>query len=174
MSYVSVDGRAANMAAEIPGWNVDPRYAARPRGLAQASAQGRRRRRDRRGLTTFYTSCTTRCSRPSVFNDVDGRYIGFDDKIHTVPGGHTQYATFSDWDTYRSLAPLQTMLFPKQARDMANSLVRDAQQQGGWWPKWPSRTYRHRDERRQRRTADREVRRLRRQGVDIPTDCPSW
>ena len=88
-------------------------------------------------LTTFYTALYHSMQFPSVFNDVDGRYMGFDDKVHQVPAGQTQYATFSDWDTYRALAPLQAMLFPKQAGDMANSLIRDAQQQGDWMPRWP-------------------------------------
>lgn len=138
MSYVSSAGAAANSAAEIPGWNV--RHV-----QAQTRAAWRHllRKVDVGGgsapeLTTFYTSLYRSFQSPSVFNDVDGRYIGFDNVIHQVPAGHTQYATFSDWDIYRSLAPLQTMLFPREAGDMANSLLRDAQQQGGWWPKWPS------------------------------------
>jgi putative alpha-1,2-mannosidase len=39
--------------------------------------------------------------------------------------------------TYRSPAPLQTTLYPGRAGDMAHSLLRDAQWQGGWWPTWP-------------------------------------
>ncbi|WP_329139382.1 GH92 family glycosyl hydrolase [Streptomyces sp. NBC_01476] len=138
MSYVSTGGAARNLAAEIPGWNV---------GHVQRQTRDAWRDVLRRvgvgggtdtELTTFYTSLYRSFQSPSVFNDVDGRYIGFDNVIHTVPAGHTQYATFSDWDIYRSLAPLQTMIYPQKAGDMANSLLRDAQQQGGWWPKWPS------------------------------------
>jgi predicted alpha-1,2-mannosidase len=138
MSYVSEAGAAANRAAEIPGWDT-----------GKVQAQTREDWRDvlrkvdvggasKDELTVFYTSLYRCFQSPSVFNDVDGRYIGFDDAIHRVPAGHTQYATFSDWDIYRSLAPLQTMLYPQRAGDMADSLLRDAQQQGGWWPKWPS------------------------------------
>ncbi|MYS22203.1 alpha-mannosidase [Streptomyces sp. SID4948] len=138
MSYVSTDGAAANRAAEIPGWSVGHVQAA-----TRAAWRDALRKVDVGGastaeLTTFYTSLYRSLQSPSVFNDVDGRYIGFDDVIHQVAAGHTQYATFSDWDIYRSLAPLQTMLYPQRAGDMANSLLRDAQQQGGWWPKWPS------------------------------------
>ncbi|WP_307795553.1 GH92 family glycosyl hydrolase [Actinacidiphila acididurans] len=138
MSYVSTAGAALNRAAEIPGWDVakvqdqtrkDWRDVLRRVDVGGASADE---------LTTFYTALYHSFQSPSVFNDVDGRYIGFDNVVHQVPAGHTQYATFSDWDIYRSLAPLQTMLYPDKAGDMANSLLRDAQQQGGWWPKWPS------------------------------------
>ncbi|MBR7504302.1 glycoside hydrolase family 92 protein, partial [Mycobacterium tuberculosis] len=61
-------------------------------------------------LTTFYTSLYRSLLHPNMFNDADGRYVGFDGAIHTVAAGHTQYATFSDWDTYRCLAALQAML----------------------------------------------------------------
>ncbi|MGV7643125.1 glycoside hydrolase domain-containing protein, partial [Mycobacterium kansasii] len=72
---------------------------------------------------------------PNTFNDTDGRFVGFDNAIHTVAQGRTQYANFSDWDTYRSLAALQGLLFPKQASDMAQSLVTDAEQSGSL-PRW--------------------------------------
>ncbi|MGW5349143.1 GH92 family glycosyl hydrolase [Streptomyces sp. NPDC004031] len=138
MSYVSTSGAAANAKAEIPGWSV-PKVQAQTRdawrdALRKVSVGGAAKDQ----LTVFYTSLYRSLQSPSVFNDVDGRYIGFDDVVRKVPRGHTQYAHFSDWDIYRSLAPLQTMLYPREAGDMANSLLRDAQQQGGWWPKWPS------------------------------------
>ena len=83
--------------------------------------------------------CFTRRSimrllHPSVFNDVNGEYMGFDDKVHSV-SGHTQYTNFSGWDIYRSQVQLLAMLFPAEASDMAQSLVRDAQQ-GGGLPRW--------------------------------------
>ena len=72
---------------------------------------------------------------PNTFNDVDGRYIGFDGDVHTLAAGHTQYTNFSDWDTYRGLASLHGLLFPEQASDMAQSLVNDAEQSGSF-PRW--------------------------------------
>jgi len=86
-------------------------------------------------LDTFYTSLYRSLLHPNTFNDADGRYIGFDGLIHTVAKGRTQYTNFSDWDTYRSLAALQGLLFPKQASDMAQSLVNDAEQSGSF-PRW--------------------------------------
>ncbi|WP_237536528.1 GH92 family glycosyl hydrolase [Streptomyces sp. SID5785] len=136
MSYVSVAGARANMASEVPGWDLD---GLRERTRDQWTDALRKIRigggtRDER--TMFYTFLYHSLMHPNTFDDADGRYIGFDDKIRTLPEGRTQYANFSDWDTYRTLAPLQAMLFPKQASNMAQSLVNDAEQ-GGWWPRWP-------------------------------------
>jgi putative alpha-1,2-mannosidase len=43
---------------------------------------------------------------PSIFNDSDGRYLGFDGQIHAMSAGHQIYANFSGWDIYRSEIPL--------------------------------------------------------------------
>jgi predicted alpha-1,2-mannosidase len=137
MSYVSIDGARSNMTHEIQGWNPKPVEQQTRNAWKQALSTIKVGGGTDADLTTFYTALYHSLQFPSVFNDVDGRYMGFDNTVHQVPSGQTQYATFSDWDTYRALAPLQTMLFPKQAGDMANSLIRDAQQQGDWMPRWP-------------------------------------
>ena len=86
-------------------------------------------------VKTFYTALYRSLLHPNTFNDADGRYLGFDGVIRTVARGHAQYANFSDWDTYRCLAPLQALLFPQRASDMAQSLVNDAGQSGSL-PRW--------------------------------------
>ncbi|MFJ8672213.1 GH92 family glycosyl hydrolase [Streptomyces sp. NPDC093589] len=136
MSYVDVPGAEANMRTEVPGWDLGAlaketreRWREALRGIRVAG-------RDKGELKTFYTALYHSLMHPNTFNDADGRYIGFDDRIRTLPAGRTQYANFSDWDTYRTLAPLHALLFPDRASDMAQSLVNDAQQ-GGWWPRWP-------------------------------------
>ncbi|VBA52413.1 hypothetical protein LAUMK142_03550 [Mycobacterium pseudokansasii] len=134
ISYVSVDGARANLAAEGGRSFDEVRAAALAQwnaALARITVAGT----DSADLQTFYTSLYRTLLHPNTFNDADGRYIGFDGKIHTVARGHTQYANFSDWDTYRCLAALQALLFPAQAGDMAQSLVNDAEQSGSL-PRW--------------------------------------
>ncbi|MFD9960780.1 GH92 family glycosyl hydrolase [Amycolatopsis sp. NPDC058986] len=136
MSYVGVGGAKANMAAEIPGWDFGAVRKSTKDKWTAALGRIRVAGKDTAQLKTFYTALYHSLMHPNTFNDADGRYIGFDDQIRTLPKGHDQYANFSDWDTYRSLAPLHAMLFPKEASDMAQSLTNDAVQ-GGWWPRWP-------------------------------------
>jgi predicted alpha-1,2-mannosidase len=73
---------------------------------------------------------------PSLFDDADGRYLGFDSKIHTIPTGHHVYANFSGWDIYRSEMPLLSMIEPQRMQDMAQSVVL-MYEQGGWIDRWP-------------------------------------
>jgi predicted alpha-1,2-mannosidase len=135
ISYVGVDGARANLAAEGSASFDAVRAAASTKwneALSRISVAGR----DGDDVETFYTSLYRSLLHPNTFNDADGRYIGFDGAIHTVAEGRTQYTNFSDWDTYRCLAALQALLFPKQASDMAQSLVNDAAQSGSF-PRWP-------------------------------------
>jgi predicted alpha-1,2-mannosidase len=134
LSYVSVDAARANLAAEGGGSFDDVRAAASRQWnaalsrIAVAGANGD-------DVKTFYTALYHSLLHPNTFDDADGRYVGFDGVVHTVASGHTQYANFSDWDTYRCLAALQALLFPERAGDMAQSLVNDARQSGSL-PRW--------------------------------------
>lgn len=133
LSYVSIEGARANLAAESGGGFDDVRAAALANWnamLARIAVAG-----NDREVQTFYTALYRSLLHPNTFNDADGRYLGFDHVVHTVPAGHTQYANFSDWDTYRCLAALQALLFPERASDMAQSLVNDAEQSGSL-PRW--------------------------------------
>ncbi len=134
LSYVGPDGARANLAAEDSGSFDDVRAAASKEWNAKLSRISIASADDS-DVETFYTALYHSLLNPNTFNDVDGRYIGFDGDIHTVAAGHTQYANFSDWDTYRGLAALHGLLFPEQASDMAQSLVNDAEQSGAF-PRW--------------------------------------
>ena len=136
VSFVSAANAAQNAASEIPGWDLvrlrREAHADWNEQLSHIEVKGGSLH-DRRA---FYTELYHALMFPSVFNDVNGEYIGFDEKIHHVQPGRTQYTLFSGWDIYRSEVQLLAMLFPKRASDMAQSLVLDAEQ-GGGLPIWP-------------------------------------
>ncbi len=84
----------------------------------------------------FYTALYRVFQMPTVFNDVNGEYLGFDRKVHQAVG--FQYFTdLSIWDTFRTVHPLYTLIAPMDQRDMVVSLVKMLEQ-GGWLPRWPS------------------------------------
>jgi predicted alpha-1,2-mannosidase len=56
----------------------------------------------------FYTALYHCMIHPSLYSDVDGRYRGRDDQIHSTEGKFDYYTVFSLWDTYRALHPLLT------------------------------------------------------------------
>ena len=84
---------------------------------------------------TFYSMMYHTLLGPQVVSDANGQYLGYDAKVHAVEPGHVQYGVFSGWDIYRSECQLLGMLAPKEASDMAQSLLMDYQQ-GGTFPRW--------------------------------------
>jgi predicted alpha-1,2-mannosidase len=135
LSYVSAAKAGKNLESEIPGWGFDAvREAGRQQwehALGRIALQGGTEGQKR----TFYTALYHALLHPNVFSDVDGEYIGFDNRIH-LANGFNVYANFSGWDIYRSEVQLLAMLFPKETSDMVRSLILDAQQ-GGGLPVWP-------------------------------------
>lgn len=78
--------------------------------------------------TVFYTALYHSRLLPWIVSDVDGRYKGADGKIHTTKGKQ-EYGGFSPWDTYRSLHPLLTLLYPSLQQDMVLSMLNQYEQQ---------------------------------------------
>ena len=72
--------------------------------------------------------------QPNNIADIDGRYRGIDDNIHTSPTGE-YYSTFSLWDTYRAAHPLYTILNPDKVDAMIQTML-DHQKIQGFLPIW--------------------------------------
>lgn len=84
----------------------------------------------------FYTALYRSFQMPTVFNDVNGDYMGFDKLVHKVDS-FRYFTDMSIWDTFRTTHPLYNLIARKDQRDMVVSLVKMAKQ-GGWLPRWPS------------------------------------
>lgn len=82
----------------------------------------------------FYSALYRAQLCPTIYSDVDGRYLGADRQIHQAR--HTTYSTFSLWDTYRTAHPFYALLRPQEARDMVASLVDFGRQNQGHLPVW--------------------------------------
>ena len=121
LSSVSTAGALANLRAEAPGWDFD---ALRAEAQARWARQLARVRvaADPQVLTNFYTALYHTALAPVVQSDVDGRYRGLDDNIHSAEG-FTNYTIFSLWDTFRAQHPLLTILEPERTVDMIRSLL---------------------------------------------------
>jgi predicted alpha-1,2-mannosidase len=85
----------------------------------------------------FYTALYRSLQMPTVFNDVNGQFLGFDKKIHQA-NGFRYFTDLSLWDTFRTIHPLYTLLKPKDQRDMMVSLIEMSKHGGGKLPRWPS------------------------------------
>jgi len=136
LSYVSVANAELNLSTEDTGWSlssvVEHTRAAWNKALSVIHVAGG----DIADETMFYTELYHFLIEPAVFNDVNRKYMGFDNKIHTVPAGHTQYANITTWDGYRSFIGLLAFLEPGEASDVITSMLNDAAQGGPGLPRW--------------------------------------
>lgn len=136
ISYVDLKGAQDNLAAEAAGKSFSQirsqAKAAWNKALGVINVTGGTPRQK----TVFYTALYHSLLIPSIFNDADGRYLGFDGKIHHVAAGHNIYDNFSGWDIYRSEMPLVALIEPQRMADIAQSIVL-MYQQGGWIGRWP-------------------------------------
>ncbi len=84
----------------------------------------------------FYTALYRTFQMPTIFNDVNGEYIGFDRAIRKADG-FQYYTDMSLWDTVRTVHPLYNLIARSEQRDMMCSLV-EMVKAGGCLPRWPS------------------------------------
>ncbi|WP_328721875.1 GH92 family glycosyl hydrolase [Streptomyces sp. NBC_00247] len=133
ISYVDAKGAALNLRSE-GGRSYDhvakAAQAAWEDRLDDVKAQGGSETVRR----TFYSSLYRSFLAPNLGSDVDGRYTGWDQKIHRAKG-FTYYQNWSLWDTYRTQAQLLSLLAPSESRDMAISVIK-IDEESGWLPKW--------------------------------------
>jgi predicted alpha-1,2-mannosidase len=124
ISFVSEEGARRNL--EMPAIEAEWEEA-----LGRVEVEGR----SERDFEIFYTALYRTLLMPTLAMDVDGSYRGLDQEVH-VADGFTYLTDFSLWDTYRTLHPLLTLLYPERQLDMVRSLVAMARD-GGSFPRWP-------------------------------------
>lgn len=135
LSVVDTDGAEKNLAAELPGWDFEATCEASKevwnKALNRIQIEA-----EPEVMKNYYTALYHAHIAPFVYQDVDGRYLGMDKKVHTAPAGYVNYSVFSLWDTFRALHPLMTLIQPELASDWGEVLVQ-GYREGGILPKWP-------------------------------------
>jgi predicted alpha-1,2-mannosidase len=135
LSLVDLDGARNNLKVEVPRFDFD---AVRARtASAWESMLGRVKVVDTnlRSLRMLYTAAYHALIAPTIYSDADGRYRGFDGQVH-VAEGFDYYSDLSLWDTFRTLHPWLTLVYPEVQRDIVISLLK-MYEQDGFLPIWP-------------------------------------
>ena len=89
---------------------------------------------DKNKLAIFYTALYHTMMQPNIAQDLDGKYRGRDNQIHTAEG-FDYYTVFSLWDTFRGAHPLYTLIDKKRTSDYINTFIKQYEQ-GGRLPVW--------------------------------------
>lgn len=134
VSYVSVDNARKNLRMENAGWNFDEIRGEAEKSwnhyLSKIEVEGDNADR----ITQFYTHLYRTMIHPNVCSDVNGEYMGADNRVYKSRS--KQYTSFSNWDTYRTQIQLLAMLEPDVTSDIVISHQDFAEQSGGAFPRW--------------------------------------
>jgi predicted alpha-1,2-mannosidase len=136
ISYVSIENARDNLNRETANYDFDSVLGHGIREWEEKLGRIRVEGGTEKERTLFYTALYHALQMPTTFNDVNGDYLGFDNKVHRA-SGFSYYTDMSLWDTFRTVHPLFCLIAPREQRDMAVSLVEMARQ-GGYLPRWPS------------------------------------
>jgi predicted alpha-1,2-mannosidase len=136
ISYVSIENARANLNHEVGDANFDQVLAEAVTLWEQKLARIQVFGGSDRQRKIFRTALYHTLQMPTVFQDVNGEYLGFDRRVHQAVG-FDYYTDMSLWDTFRTVHPLFNWIARHEQRDMIVSLLKMAEQ-GGCLPRWPS------------------------------------
>ncbi|MEY3385363.1 MAG: hypothetical protein RIR53_174 [Bacteroidota bacterium] len=134
ISGVDAEGARNNLKAEIPHWDFARLRQEATRSWERELGRIRVSSGDSTHRINFTTALYHTMVVPNVMSDVDGRYRGRDDRIHTATD-HTQYTVFSLWDTFRAAHPLYVLIDSARTLDYIKTFLRQYEQ-GGRLPVW--------------------------------------
>jgi len=136
ISYVSIENARLNLETEVKDQSFDDIVKKSQTKWESKFSLIKVNGASETDKKIFYSALYRSFQMPTIFNDVNGEYIGFDKKIHQVTD-YNYYTDLSLWDTFRTIHPLFNLIAKDEQRDMMVSLVQMARQ-GGSLPRWPS------------------------------------
>ncbi|MCG8582363.1 MAG: GH92 family glycosyl hydrolase [Bacteroidales bacterium] len=135
VSYVSIENARENLDAEqtnlsfeqikqnaFDNWNNE---------LKVVEVEGG----SRDDKVMFYTALYHVLLHPNILQDVNGQYPAMESDAILNVDDEERYTVFSLWDTYRTVHPLMSLLYPQKQLNMVRSMV-DMYKESGWLPKW--------------------------------------
>jgi predicted alpha-1,2-mannosidase len=135
ISYVSVGNARRNLEAE-GGFRPFDELRAEARDAWEAElSRARVSGGTAEQRTIFTTALYHALIHPGVISDANGEYPLFGRNGVGVNVTRPHYSVFSLWDTYRTLHPLLTLLYPGRQSAMVSTMI-DMYKESGWLPKW--------------------------------------
>ena len=134
ISPVSYEGAAKSMLAEGKSNSFEEIKENAEKNWDKELSKIEVKTNDINKKTIFYTALYHVFTQPNIYQDVDGKYRGRDNKIHTAEG-YNNYTVFSLWDTFRGAHPLMTLIDKKRTTDFIQTFIKQYEQ-GGKLPVW--------------------------------------
>lgn len=134
VSYVSIENARENLDAEQEGLSFNEiannAFSDWNKQLSKIEVEGG----SRNDKTKFYTALYHVLLHPNILQDVNGMYPAMESK-NILTTNTNRFTVFSLWDTYRTVHPFMSLVYPDQQLDMVRSMI-DMYKESGWLPKW--------------------------------------
>jgi len=134
ISGTSVEGAKLNLQTENPKWDFEKVKKDAKSSWNKELGKIEVTCENKAEYEVFYTALYHTMIVPNVWNDVDGKYRGMDDKIYTKATGD-YYTVFSLWDTFRAAHPLYTLIDQKRTKEYVETFMLQYEQVGRF-PVW--------------------------------------
>jgi predicted alpha-1,2-mannosidase len=136
ISYVSMENAKMNLKQEIGDKSFEVVQNETAKKWEKLLSRIRVKGRNEKYKEMFYTAIYHTMSHPNLLNDINGEYPIMDgSEIGKVGKGENRYTVFSLWDTYRTLHPFMTLVYPEYQEQMCRSMM-DMYRESGWLPQW--------------------------------------
>ena len=122
LSSVNTDGALKNLMQEVPHWDFNKTKVETQVKWNEELSKINVTTLSLDDKRTFYSALYHTNLSPIIYEDVDGKYRGLDQNIHSSQD-FTNYSIFSLWDTYRALHPLFNITQTERNNDMIKSML---------------------------------------------------
>ncbi|MDQ3140747.1 MAG: GH92 family glycosyl hydrolase [Bacteroidota bacterium] len=123
ISPVDIKGAENNLQAEWINFNFEKALKQNQHAWEEMLSRIQVTSDNKRDQTIFYSALYHCLIHPNVYQDIDGRYRGMDNKIHTGDVHNPRYTVFSLWDTYRAAHPLYQLVYPDYNIQFATTML---------------------------------------------------
>lgn len=135
MSYTSKENAKNNLLAELPHWDFDQVVNEARNKWNDVLSRITINDKNKTNLTKFYSALYHMFIHPNIINDVNGDYPTMNEHETMNKSDRNRYTIYSLWDTYRTLHPFLTLVYPDIQSDMIKTML-DMYDEQGYLPKW--------------------------------------
>ncbi len=135
ISYTGTANAKLNLESEIPGWDFNKIRSEARKSWEDVLSRIIIRDRSDSNKVIFYTALYHSLIHPNIISDVNGDYPLMN---RTGTGNYkdrNRYSVFSLWDTYRTLHPFLTLVYPERESEIVKTML-DMAKENGYLPKW--------------------------------------
>ncbi len=135
ISYVSSANAKQNMETEVKDKNFNEIRKGAELSWEKALSRIRIEDDNDSNKVIFYTALYHALIHPNIISDVNGDYPLMGRKGTSNYKNRDRYSVFSLWDTYRTLHPFLTLVYPERESEMVKTMI-DMAEENGYLPKW--------------------------------------